>query len=463
MLKLKLQSLPSVSFWLKKAAHSPRTARTYLYYFDKFIELTGLDPEAVVFEWQKVRYDYAERERFLDKHSDLIERFYVKELSGLTPKSKTTNLAAILSFYRHNKIPLEVDIQEKIYIVNHNRAILKEEILRILDHATLRDKSFFLIMLESGLRPQTIVMLRYKHIKTDFEQGKIPMMIRLDDSEMLKDFVSARFTFLGQYGFDTLKEYLSSGSLDKKGQVTSRLPMKDDDVLFLGVHTKQQKEACLSPNLFSLQFAKIVQKLGLSQKKEGRFRRELCLYTLRKYFRNNIKTSDPAYREFWMGHKLDGVDRHYFDAWMEDPNIVEKHRAEYAKAYKLYGLQQNFLQNAEVNEDLKKKDQEIAALKESMKKLQPLLEVLEKTDPENLKLFISTWLETEDANKAFEAKTQGKPFTRSVKLELTEDQAAKVGAITDDMNIKLAETLQKAFNIALEELSMKNSKRKPKT
>jgi hypothetical protein len=28
-----------------------------------------------------------------------------------------------------------------------------------------------------------------------------------------------------------------------------------------------------------------------------------------------------------------GTDRHYFDAWLEDPNIVEKHRQEYAKAY----------------------------------------------------------------------------------------------------------------------------------
>jgi len=447
MSKVKLQSLPSVSFWLKKAAHSPRTARTYLYYFDKFLELTGLDPEAVVSEWQKVRYDYAERERFLDKHSDLIERFYVKELSGLTPKSKQTNLAAILSFYRHNKIPVEVDIKERIYIVNHNRAILKTEIQRILDHATLRDKSFFLIMLESGLRPQTIVMLRYRNIKEDFEADRIPMMIKLD-SEMLKDFVSARFTFIGELGFNTLKEYLAP-----------RLPMKDDDVIFLGVHTKQQKEACLSPNLFSLQFAKIVQKLNLSQKKEGKFRRELNLYTLRKYFRNNLKTSDPAYVQYWMGHTL-SIDRHYFDAWMEDPNIVEKHRAEYRTAYKLYGLQQNFLQTAQVNEDLKKKDLEIAALKESMTKLQPLIKLIESMNPEDLKLFVSSWVETKDAHAAFEAKSQGQPYKRTIQLELSEQQISRLGNISDDISIKLAKILQQSFNVAIEDLTKHSEKSK---
>lgn len=455
MSNVKLLQSPSVSFWLKKAAHSPRTVKTYLYYLKRFVEATGLDPEAVVSEWQKIRYDYAERQRFLDRYADLIERFYYDKLQAHTPKAKLTCLASILSFFRHNKIPVEVDINERAYVVNHNRAIQKAEILRILDHATLRDRCFFLFMLESGLRPQTIVMLRYKHIKTDFEQSKVPMMIRLE-SNMLKDCVSARFSFLGQYGFDTLKEYLSSGSLDKKGQVTSRLPLKDDDVIFLAVHTKQQKDAYLSPNLFSLQFAKIVRKLGLqgSEKKEGRFRRELILYTLRKYFRNNIHVSDIAFREFWMGHSL-RTDAAYFDSWMEDPNIIEKHRAEYANAYKLIGLRQDLLQEAQVSEDLKKKDQEIAALKQSMTKLQPLIELIENVPTEDLKLYLATWLETEDFWKAREAREAGKRFNRTIRLNLTEEQTARIGEVSDDMSMELSKVLQKAFDVSLEELFAK--------
>jgi len=437
MSKVKLLESPSVSFWLKKAAHSPRTVKTYLYHFKRFVEATGLDPEAVVSEWQKVRYDYAERERFLDRYADLIERFYYDKLQAHTPKAKLTTLAAILSFFRHNKILVEVDINERTYIVNHNRAILKSEILRILDHATLRDKSFFLLMLESGLRPQTIVMLRYKHIRKDFEANKIPMMIELDP-EMLKDNVSRRFSFLGQYGFDTLKEYLSSGSIDKKGQVTSRLPLKDDDVLFLGVHRKQQKEAYLSPNLFSLQFAKIVQKLNLSQKKEGRFRRELILYTLRKYFRNNLKTSDPAYVQYWMGHSLK-TDAAYFDSWMEDPNIVEKHRAEYSNAYKLYGLQQNFLQTAQINEDLQKKDQEIKDLKDRIEKIEPFLQYLEdlqKSPDLSLEFFVRSWL-------------------KEYEKGLTQEEGNAGAALTEDLSKKLAETLAKSLSM---ELSRKKRK-----
>jgi integrase len=320
--KLKETDTSSVTFWLRKAAQSPRTERVYRYYLQDYARKTGLDPEATVSEWQSVRYDYAQRERFLDKHSDLIERFAVGELSKLTPLSRATELAGILSFYQHNKIPVEPDIQERVYVVNHNRAIQKEEIRRILAHATLRDKCFFLTMLESGLRPQTLVMVRYKHIKTDFEANRVPMLIELDPT-MLKDNVSRRFTFIGHDAFETLKEYLAP---------RVKLGVPDDEVIFTPVHKGNQKGAYLSPSLFSTVFGEIVKKLGLSEKKEGRFRRELNLYTLRKYFRNNIKVSDSAFREFWMGHTL-GVDRNYFEASLEDPKTVEKHRQEYAAGY----------------------------------------------------------------------------------------------------------------------------------
>jgi hypothetical protein len=35
------------------------------------------------------------------------------------------------------------------------------------------------MMAESGLRPRTLVQLRYKHIKADFEAGRVPMKIEV--------------------------------------------------------------------------------------------------------------------------------------------------------------------------------------------------------------------------------------------------------------------------------------------
>jgi integrase len=318
---MKNQDSPSIAFWLKKSAGSPRTEYLYRNVFALYARKNGLDAEAIVSEWRTVKYDYAERERFLDRHMEILERYAVSELCRLTPKGRQTELAAILSFYHHNKIPLEADIKERIYVVNHNRAIKKEEILRILEHASLRDRCFFLMMLESGLRPLTLCLLRYRNIKTDFEAGRVPMKIDLE-SKILKDNVSARWTFIGEDGFKCLKEYLAP-----------RIPLKNDDVLFLAVHSKLQKGEALSPSLFSTCFGDIVKKLGWANKGDlKRFRNELNLYTLRKYFRNNMKVSDPAFREFWMCHSL-GVDSHYFEANLDDPQTVERHRAEYAKGY----------------------------------------------------------------------------------------------------------------------------------
>jgi integrase len=369
-----IRESPSVAFWLAKAARSPRTEYLYSHTIAKYTNENCLDLEAIVSEWRNIKYDYAERERFLDKHAEIVERYAVGKLAKLTPNARKTELIAILSFYRHNKIPLEADIKEKTYVVNHNRAIKKEEVVRILKHASPRDECFFLMMLESGLRPQTLCLLRWRHIKTDFIANRIPMKIDLEAS-MLKDNVGNRFTFIGEDGFRALKEYLAP-----------KLPLHDNDVVFTAVHSSLQKGETLFPSLFSTQFGNIVKTLGLANKKSlQRFRNELNLYTLRKYFRNNMKVSDPAYREFWMGHSL-GVDRHYFHADVTDPATVEKHRAEYAKGYPYLRVLEESVSEGTKNkiEKLEQENKELKSKIDEMMKgwesLKPLVDAMESQE-----------------------------------------------------------------------------------
>lgn len=409
MLKLKeIQSSPSVAFWLAKAAKSPRTEYSYLHMITRYANDNCLDLEAIVSEWRNVKYDYAERERFLDKHTEIVERYAVGKLSKLTPCARRTELAIIISFYHHNKIPLEVDVNERVYVVNHNRAIRKEEIVRILERASLRDKCFFLMMLESGLRPQTLCLLRYRHIKIDFVANRVPMKIDLEAS-MLKDNVGNRFTFIGEDGFRALKEYLAP-----------RLPLHDNDVIFKAVHITQQHGETVFPSLFSSQFGNIVKDLKWANKEElKRFRNELNLYTLRKYFRNNMKVSDPAYREFWMGHSL-GVDRHYFEAEVTDPKTVEKHRAEYAKGYSyLRVLEESVSEGAKESiAKLEQKNKELTGKIDEMTKdwerIKPLVEAIE--DPKVVKAMqnyrlekmkkVVSQLDKEGYEEEFESRTE---------------------------------------------------------
>lgn len=441
-----LKDLPCIEFWLKKAAHSDNTRISYLSNFSRFLQATHLDAEPIQAEWQKVRYDYREREMFLDRQSELIEKFYYSELENLAPKTKATILAAILSFYQHSKIPVEVDITTELYITNHNRAIKREEIKRILDNATLRDRTFFLMMLESGLRPDTLTKLRYRHIKEEFEAAKVPMMIKLE-ATMIKDHVGTRFSFIGEEGYKALKEYLAPRLTEPEPDkptkdATKKAPwqkIQDDDVIFRAVHTKQQTGASLSPALFSVQFGEIVKKLNLAEMREGRKRRELNLYSLRKWFRNHIKVSDPAFREFWMGHSL-GTDAHYFEAaqnwknWMTDPEVVERHRAEYAKAYPSLRIHEE-QDNADVMKVLKERNEEIAALKESMKELEPVLAFVKSFKAnKDLELFIRTTMETERI-----VKQKKEPKEPDLSLQ---DQT-KFESLADDLSISLAKMFKK--------------------
>lgn len=273
-----------------------------------------LEPEAIIMEWRACRYDYQQREMFLDRMTELIEAYFYSLDEAYAPATRKAMVMPVISYFKKNRVPVDPEISEPIYVKYHNRDISREEIQRILEHASLRDRAFFLVMAESGQRPYTLVQTRMVHIREEFEAAKIPMKIDLP-AELIKDRVGHRWTFIGEDGFNTLKEYLSA-----------RMPLEDEDLLFAPDKPHRMKGKFLSPTTFGNAFSKIVLKLGLAKRVETGKPKGLRLYCLRKYFRNQIRVSDTAYREFWMGHTF-GTDEHYLT------RNVEEHRKAYEKAY----------------------------------------------------------------------------------------------------------------------------------
>jgi hypothetical protein len=134
-------------------------------------------------------------------------------------------------------------------------------------------------------------------------------------SELLKDRVSARWTFIGEDAFKSLKEYLKT-----------RIPLKNEDLIFTPERSDVKREY-LAPTTFTNKFGGIALKLGITEREEKGKPRKIRLYCLRKYFNNELRYEgfDPAYKEFWMGHET--TQTHYIS------RDVEKHREIYAKAY----------------------------------------------------------------------------------------------------------------------------------
>jgi len=168
------------------------------------------------------------------------------------------------------------------------------------------------MMLESGVRPDNLLNLRYRHIKADFEADKVPMRIVIPQA-LTKDKVGDRWSFIGEDAFNCLKEYLSL-----------RKEINDDDFIFQKEKFRNGKGR-MTESAISNIFRETVLKLGLTDEGEYSKPKQLRLYTLRKYFRNTIK-ADSGYREFWMLHSL-GTDQHYIS------RDIEEHRRRYKEAY----------------------------------------------------------------------------------------------------------------------------------
>jgi integrase len=305
----------SVQKWLTLRASTQTTKNSYISKFRYFLKITKLNPDVLVEEWKKVKYNPIARQKFIDELSETIQDFYCYVLNRktLAELTKRNTIMVVKSFFKFHKIPLEIDDPAmKATVTFHNRSITKEEIRKILDVSGPREKAFFIMMVETGLRPDTLVKLQYKHIKTEYEQGKIPMKIDLP-AQLLKDRVGDRFTFLGEDGYKILKTYLDTlGKLD------------DEDYIFQPEKKSTKKEP-LPPTTFSNYFRKMALKMGIVEKRVKGKPLPVRLYCLRKYFRNNCRL-DPSIREFLMGHSL-GTDEHYI------ARDVELYRQMYAKNY----------------------------------------------------------------------------------------------------------------------------------
>jgi integrase len=298
------------------------------------------------------------KEKFLDQLNDVLKDFFAFLKGRVTPLSVKRKMSTVMSFLHAFDIPAKPLRIRYPYVVYHNRDITKDELRLIVESSDPRDRAIWLILYESGMRPQTLANLKWKHIKADF--GNIPMRIDLT-SDILKCRVSQRWTFIGEDGVKALKTYLAG-----------RLPLKDDDLIFV---TEKPSNKPLTAQAMSQAFNKIVQRLKLA-KGEGKKPKELRLYCLRKAFRKYMASVvDSAYVEFWMGHTSTAT--HYLSM------DVEFHRQLYKKGYENLRLYQpTHIERliAEQREEIEKLRSQLNQMQKQYQEAMKTIEVLQKTD-----------------------------------------------------------------------------------
>ncbi|MCW4051806.1 MAG: tyrosine-type recombinase/integrase, partial [Candidatus Bathyarchaeota archaeon] len=138
-----------------------------------------------------------------------------------SPNTISSRVAMVKSFFKYNDLPLAYVPIAKPRVLYHNRDITHEEINLILGASRPRERAFFALMAQSGLRPNTICLLRFKDIKEDFTQKRIPCKIDVPQ-EIAKGKYHAYFTFIGEEAVNHLHSYLAI-----------RPQIRDDDYIFV--------------------------------------------------------------------------------------------------------------------------------------------------------------------------------------------------------------------------------------
>jgi len=302
--------------WLNQVAESEGTRRSYRQNMRRFEEWLRenyeLEAGEIPSKWRAAKYaSLAARERYLDRLTDILKDYFA-DLKGIyAPGTINLSISIIISYLHAFDIPVKRIRLKHAFVTYHNRDIKKDEIREILQHSDVRNRAAYMILYESGMRPDTLRKLRWRHVKEEFLSHKVPMKIELTQ-DILKCRVSERWAFIGEEGVTALKTYL-----------TTRLPLEGDDYLFEKEKTQGRQ---LGRAALSQAFNKIVKKLGLAEPvgPEGKKPKEIRLYCLRKAFRKFMLTEE-AYKEYWMGHT--NTETHYLS---RDP---EYHRKLYAEGY----------------------------------------------------------------------------------------------------------------------------------
>jgi integrase len=312
-----LEANPIISNWLGmlKSSHTnnENTATGYIRHFKQFLELARKTPEEIIDDYEKM-----DEKHFKRLYTPIVMSFVLKiTKEGYSPATQQNALSAVKSFFKYNSLPLNFLPTGRRTVMFHNRDITKEEIEEIIKVSQPREKAYYSLMVQSGLRPNEISKLKIDDLEKLLDQDTtIPCLIKIRQ-EATKGQYKPYFTFAGQESINYIKEYFKR---ENRSQLTS------DDWLFTKDDGKTETDSDLISHIFRRTVEKL-KKQGVldfkNKKGEKANRNELRLYNLRKYFRNHAGKAGADYANFWMGHSL-GVDGHYFSQ-----TDVETHRKQY--------------------------------------------------------------------------------------------------------------------------------------
>jgi site-specific recombinase XerC len=349
-----------VSNWLNTVSYSrsqsKATEEQYKRVWGRFSAFIGKKAEQI-----EADYKASEERDFRRKYAQYIQG-WIAALSkeGLTNTSIKVMVGAVKSFFKWNNLPLGLVPQPMSGIVYHNRDLTKEEIIQIMAVSKLREKAFFVVMAQSGLRPHTIRQLKLKHLES---LDKLPCKIEVP-KEMAKGKYGSYVTFIGPDALKYVKQYF-----------VTRTNLTPDDLIFCS-HDDSTKPVNVKDmsRAFRLAARKLEKSGAIDFEVRAGKPSELRLYNLRKFFRKQAHQMGFENVNYLMGHTVRGSYANYKP---QDPEFYRQLYEEKAMPFlRLETATPTETEKTivELKRQLGERDKEIVAMKETMAKLQPLVD-----------------------------------------------------------------------------------------
>lgn len=217
---------------------TPRSQEVYVRHAERFLEWLGKTDDEIIGEVRACR-GRDERDQVLQDHVSLVKRYCSELLDrGISRNTLNTYMAAVKAFYRAQGLDLPLRMLRRVYAETPTDTPRLESVRRMLDYAeSARDRFIILALTLGGFRQGTLVRLQYRHIREDFESGRIPVKVHVP-RELLKGKFRECDTFLGQEAVEQLRIYFNQraqGALryDGRGmapeQLTEESPLLRDE------------------------------------------------------------------------------------------------------------------------------------------------------------------------------------------------------------------------------------------
>jgi len=246
----KYEELDPTEKWLVNVSYansgSKRTEEKYRRDFTQFLKFFGKTSKEIITEYRSLT-NFNDALRFKDQIADVILSWIVHlREEGLANCTIAGKVCSVKSFLKYNRIQIGYIPTAKGTTEYHNRDIKREEIATILNVSIPRDRAFYAVMTQSGLRPVTICRLQIKHIEYDrLLRGECPVKIDVP-CKIAKGKYHSYFTFISEEAIHNLKSYLKTRNVTK------------DSYLFIKTGSQNTP---MKPSAFSAQFNKTIRKL----------------------------------------------------------------------------------------------------------------------------------------------------------------------------------------------------------